>query len=322
MFLSTFFSSNLKTGILILAFWPPLTTIAQNTYYSKDHVKLPSADSCYYYVKGIRDNLKSADTLTTFFCENNKVRSRSKLIGEKAIWFSRYYPNGVLKEEGRKEKRVVHMTLPQQFVYVGEVKQWYENGRMKSIESYGFNSTYNLIDYWDSTGVQRITNGTGFCGCVDNVGSDQILENGKYVNFKKDSVWTNLKNGVVQKVETYSMGTFIDGVSYRDGKEYPYKVQEQPAEFKEGLEAMYRIIGRNLTYPKSARKARIEGTVYVSFVVEKNGEISNLEVVKGISSDCDNEAVRCISMLRPWNPGRQYGLPVKSKFVLPIKFKL
>jgi protein TonB len=88
------------------------------------------------------------------------------------------------------------------------------------------------------------------------------------------------------------------------------------------MEAMYAFIRKNMKYPASARRMGTEGTVFVGFVVDKEGRISNIEVVKGISADCDKEAERVVKMMPPWKPGKQNGRAVKSKFVLPIKFKL
>jgi protein TonB len=65
-----------------------------------------------------------------------------------------------------------------------------------------------------------------------------------------------------------------------------------------------------------------EGSVFVSFVVDRAGTISEISVVKGISAECDKEAVRVVGMMPPWKPGKQNGKAVKSRFVLPVKFKL
>lgn len=101
-----------------------------------------------------------------------------------------------------------------------------------------------------------------------------------------------------------------------------FTVVEQPAEFDGGMAALYKFIGKNLKYPASARRMGIEGSVYVSFVVDKAGVISDVAIVKGISADCDKEAERVVKMMPNWKPGKQNGRPVKSRFVLPIKFKL
>jgi protein TonB len=101
-----------------------------------------------------------------------------------------------------------------------------------------------------------------------------------------------------------------------------FMVVEQQAEFPGGLVAMMKFIIKNMKYPAAARRMGVEGSVFVSFVIDKEGTISDLTVIKGISADCDKEALRVIKLMPPWKPGKQNGRAVKSRFVLPIKFKL
>jgi len=101
-----------------------------------------------------------------------------------------------------------------------------------------------------------------------------------------------------------------------------FTVVEQQPEFEGGYEAMMNFIRKNMRYPASARRMGVDGTVYVSFVVSKDGSISEVKTIRGISADCDKEAMRVVSMMPPWKPGKQNGKPVFVRFVLPIKFKL
>ncbi|MDV3308049.1 MAG: TonB family protein [Cyclobacteriaceae bacterium] len=97
---------------------------------------------------------------------------------------------------------------------------------------------------------------------------------------------------------------------------------EQAPEYEGGLDAMYKFLQKNLRYPAKARRMNIQGTVYLSFVVERDGSIADVQVIKGIDQECDQEAARVISAMPKWNPGKQGGRPVRVRFVLPIKFKL
>jgi protein TonB len=97
---------------------------------------------------------------------------------------------------------------------------------------------------------------------------------------------------------------------------------EQQAEFPGGLQAMMKFLNRNIKYPASAKRMGIEGRVFVKFIVDKDGGISQMEVLKGINADLDKEAMRVIKMMPPWKPGKQNGRAVKSQFVLPVYFKL
>ena len=101
-----------------------------------------------------------------------------------------------------------------------------------------------------------------------------------------------------------------------------YTIVEQQPEFEGGNGAMFKFIQKNMKYPATARRMGIEGSVFVSFVVDTEGKISEVQTVKGISADCDKEAIRVIQMMPRWKPGKQNGRPVKVRFVLPIKFQL
>jgi len=77
-----------------------------------------------------------------------------------------------------------------------------------------------------------------------------------------------------------------------------------------------------LKYPAQARRMGIEGKVYVTFVVGKEGEITDVKVLKGIGAGCDEEAIRVLSGAPNWKPGKQRGRPVRVRMQLPIIFKL
>lgn len=98
-------------------------------------------------------------------------------------------------------------------------------------------------------------------------------------------------------------------------------VEEYP-EFPGGDKALREYILNNIKYPEVARTSGITGTVYVQFVVEKNGSISDVKVVRGIGGGCDEEAVRVVKSMPKWKPGKQRGVPVRVYFTLPIELKL
>jgi len=79
---------------------------------------------------------------------------------------------------------------------------------------------------------------------------------------------------------------------------------------------------KNLNYPKEASDSAIQGRVYISFVVEEDGRISNAKVIRGIGGGCDEEAVRVIEQMPEWTPGYQRGKSIKVQYNMPIIFKL
>ncbi len=98
-------------------------------------------------------------------------------------------------------------------------------------------------------------------------------------------------------------------------------VEEMPS-FPGGNEAFLSYVASNIQYPEIAKRAGVEGKIFVSFIVGKDGGVSNVEVVKGIGAGCDEEAVRVIRSMPKWNPGKQNGRPVLVKVSVPIIFRL
>ena len=101
-----------------------------------------------------------------------------------------------------------------------------------------------------------------------------------------------------------------------------FVVVEQMPEFEGGVAAMMKFIQKNLKYPASARRMGVEGQVFVQFVIDNDGKVTEVQTMKGVSADCDKEAMRVISMMPRWKPGKQSGKPVRVRYVLPIKFKI
>lgn len=106
------------------------------------------------------------------------------------------------------------------------------------------------------------------------------------------------------------------------GDEPVFVVVEEQAEFPGGLDSMYAYIQKNLKYPELAKEKGIEGRVFVQFVIEKDGSISNVKILRGIGGGCEEAAVEMIKNMPKWKPGKQRGKPVRFQFVLPIKFEL
>jgi protein TonB len=89
-----------------------------------------------------------------------------------------------------------------------------------------------------------------------------------------------------------------------------------------GMTSFYRYLVDNMKYPPQARRLGVEGKVTLQFVVDKNGSISDVTVLKGIGSGCDEEAIRVMKNAPPWSPGKQRGKPVKQRCIMPISFKM
>lgn len=107
-----------------------------------------------------------------------------------------------------------------------------------------------------------------------------------------------------------------------DDEDKVYDVIEQMPTFPKGQEALFNYVMHSIKYPAKAAKKGIQGRVIVSFIVGKDGSISNAEIARSVDPDLDAEALRVVSSMQKWNPGKQDGKPVRVKFTIPITFRL
>jgi len=102
----------------------------------------------------------------------------------------------------------------------------------------------------------------------------------------------------------------------------PIRFSSDPAEFPGGLSEMYKFLADNIVYPATARELGIQGKVYIDFVIEKDGSVSNVKLVKGIGFGCDEEAMRVIWSMPKWKPAKQNFHTARMAMTIPVKFTL
>jgi protein TonB len=110
-------------------------------------------------------------------------------------------------------------------------------------------------------------------------------------------------------------------VKVSDDEAIFFVVEVQP-EFPGGMDSMYAFIQKNLIYPEKAKAEGIEGRVFITFTIEKDGSVSNVKILRGIGGGCDEAVKEVIEKMPKWKPGTQRGKPVRVQFNLPIKFEL
>ncbi|MCB9188675.1 MAG: energy transducer TonB [Flavobacteriales bacterium] len=101
-----------------------------------------------------------------------------------------------------------------------------------------------------------------------------------------------------------------------------YEVVEEMPEFPGGIEALYEYLADNIKYPQMCVDNNVQGKAYIRFTVEKDGSISNLEVIKSAHKLLDKEAVRVVGSMPKWKPGKQLNKVVRVSYTLPINFIL
>jgi TonB family protein len=219
-----------------------------------------------------------------------------------------YFPNG-------------HRMQTRNFVNgapVGDIIQYFPNGKFYNKRSYSEEISDQpgllLVDCSDSTGKILTQNGNGnWIGY--NSDFTKITARGNVRNGKKDSIWVQTLSDGREHTLNYINGKIIkpDGNS---------AVVEVVPGFPGGLEAFARFIGRTMVYPSRARSNNTQGRVIVSFVVERDGTLSEIKVTKGIGDGCDEEAVRMMKLSPKWKPGMQNGVPVRVAYSVPIDFTI
>ncbi len=147
----------------------------------------------------------------------------------------------------------------------------------------------------------------------------KIVSNDKTI---KDDVKINSETSLKEKI-VYTPPVLVvkpeDPVV--DDNEVFIDVHEYPS-FSGGDDAMRKYLSEVVYYPKMAKDANISGTVFVSFIVEKNGSLSNIKLLKSIGGGCDEVAIEAVKNMPKWNPGKQRNMAVRTKLVIPIKFSL
>ena len=98
-------------------------------------------------------------------------------------------------------------------------------------------------------------------------------------------------------------------------------VEEMPA-FPGGEAKLMEYVGKNIKYPQIARETGIQGRVFIGFVVEPDGSVSNVKLLRGIGGGCDEEAMRVVKSMPKWKPGKQRGKAVRVSYQIPVFFKL
>lgn len=120
---------------------------------------------------------------------------------------------------------------------------------------------------------------------------------------------------------TFAVAQEVDTTAV-EKEDLPFQMLDVEPQFPGGTEAMMEFISNNTKYPAIARDQGIQGRVFVTFVVEKDGSISNVEIIRGVHASLDKEAIRVMKSMPKWKPGEQAGKAVRSQMRLPFNFKL
>lgn len=233
--------------------------------------------------------------------------------------FLYFYENG-------KRKSIINFEKDQP---IGFFYEFHENGE-KKLEGEWIDNKNNVIpnikvkNCWNENGVQTVKEGCGFFEDVYFEGSlpknNLAYGHGKIVDNLKDSIWSGFDKKIkISYREIYQKGKLISGVSIdSNGEEHKYTVSEVYPVPKKGMDDFNRHIARNFKCPNVEG---LKGRIYVTFVVETDGSITGIKVLRDIGYGTGAEAIRAMSSYKGWIPGEQKGIKVSCKFSLPIEVK-
>lgn len=168
---------------------------------------------------------------------------------------------------------------------------------------------------------------------VEGLEPDQASQHGKQTNCKDSLDFIDMlglmvvidsediRGGESPKIEKPREEELVEEESL-EGEETLYVFVEEEASFPGGEEALFDYITKNLQYPLEGREGMVTGTVVVKFVVEKDGTLTNVQLLRDIGMGCGKEAVRMVKGMPKWIPGKNNGKAVRSIYTLPLNFDL
>ncbi|MFA4868236.1 MAG: TonB family protein [Pedobacter sp.] len=300
----------------------------QNTYFYKNNNKRVYSIDSADFIRIIQE----PDSGSNYFklieaYPDGKIKTRGSLSSFSPLRYEdqyiSYYKNGKKRQ----------MTTYKNNIINGPIYYYFENGLLnkmveikpsqieKSKSNNRSRETDTLVMYQaDSTNRVMVQDGNG--RVTMNISSyDGAILDGEYKNGLKYGIWTMKSNdGIYSYKEEYHDGKFITGESEVKGIKSKYTSLYQPATFKGGMDNFYSYIKRSVNYPKDAMKNDIRGKVFLSFIIDTDGSLTNIEVIRKLYPSLDTEALSVIENSPKWIPAKIHGLPVKMKFNVPISF--
>jgi TonB family protein len=186
----------------------------------------------------------------------------------------------------------------------GPSLEWHENGQLKVEANYHQNNLTGNYTMWYESGKLQLSR--------------------KYHNDTPiDTLKAYYETGGLRRREVYAASKMLSGNVYDEsGAELAYYPMQVMPEFPGGEKRMLQWLAMNLRYPKTTRKEKAQGLVFISFVVDKQGNIINPEVIRGFHADADAEALYVVKGMPTWKPGLLEGKPMPVRYTLPIRFAL
>jgi len=267
-----------------------------------------------------------------------------------------YYPNGKKKLIGRsktidpvqlegvcltfyKNGRRKTSENYEDGVLSGSVDEYYPNGQLLARKEYILKdnvepklhykyktSNFTVQQAFDSLGTVTVKDGNGiYSGYNENpINNLKITEEGPIKNGLRSGIWKGVDkdiNNIFEEV--YENGELISGKAICNGVTTTYsKSRIELPKFSGGELDFNRYLARSIKYPAKDRENNIQGKVILSFVISKDGTVTDVKIIRSVSDGIDSEALRVLKNSPKWIPGTAYGSPAKIRYSVPISFAL
>ena len=243
----------------------------------------------------------------TGYISSNGYEAKVKLTGP----YNEFYENGLKKSMGfYKDGK-----------FYGLLRNYYPNGKLSDMQiDTGGESASRLIECRDTAGNILAENGNGKWITYDYL-LKTIATEGNIVDSLKDGEWHCLIGNKIISRSNYSKGKLISATYYdSNGKQYPISDSKIEPHFSTGKVGLDNFLSLNVKYPLVDRDNNTEGKVMIQFVIERDGTISNIKVLSAPDETLGDEALRVIKLMPPWMPGFLDGMPVRTKYIVPVNF--
>lgn len=295
----------MKNTILLIVFLVSQIAFSQKvTYYNAQHEKVKKENASYYEtISKTKD--RTWKTQKFYISEVLKYEGYSlKKNGDKRIGTHYYYySSGSLR--GKKLYKDHKLAQREEF---------YKSSNLKERKIYRSDGEYEVVkSYYDSG---QLKNDVIFSNTKKgrNIIAKSYYENG---NLKRDDVYVKYSSQGEVKID------LVKGLCLsKSGIEIAHTPFMRMPEFPGGQEGLMTYLKRSIRYPPEAQRKSIQGRVYVSFVIDKTGKITDVRITESSDLWLDKEALRVVNNMPKWSAGFSLGEPVRVKYNLPINFKL
>lgn len=276
----------------------------------------------FKFIRVVKDFTEKKDLYeVSFYYRSGKIERRGTTTNKSYMNYEGscvyFYENGVRKKiENYSENQLL-----------GKQFEWYENGKIKLeseivLDKKTKNTLTKIVNYWNSNNEQKVIDGEGEYEDTEiyqiiNKKPHIIYSKGLIKNSFKEGTWTgNSPQNKFNFTEEYTNGKFISGKSLDSlSVEHPYTEIEMKPKPKRGMDDFYHFIAINYKAPQITG---LRGKIYITFVVEIDGTLTDIKVIRDIGYDTGAEAIRVLSKYGDWLPGKQRGIPVRVMYALPI----